>query len=85
MSKGRPVVKDYSFLEDKYVKSWLMGLAAKSQSNYRKQFGEVLAFVQMSPTEMIEKRVRDLTSQNLSERQSFELKFREFKARLEAR
>jgi integrase len=83
MSKGRPVVKDYGFMEDKYVKSWLAGLAAKSQSNYRKQFGEVLAFVGMPPTEMIEKRVKDLTSQDLNERQSFELKFREFKARLE--
>jgi hypothetical protein len=30
--KGKPVVKDYGFLEDKYVKSWLAGLAAKSQS-----------------------------------------------------
>jgi len=83
MSKGRPVVKDYGFMEDKYVKSWLAGLAAKSQSNYRKQFGEILAFIRMSPMEMIEKRVRDLTSQDLSERQFFELKFREFKAHLE--
>lgn len=83
MSKGRPVVKDYSWMEDKYAKSWLAGLAAKSQSNYKKQFGEALEFMKMSPTEMIEKRIRDLTSQDLSERQFFELKFREFKAQLE--
>jgi formate dehydrogenase maturation protein FdhE len=81
--KGRPVVKDYGFLEDEYVQRWLAGLAAKSQVNYRKQFGEVLDFLQMTPKEMIEKRVKDLMSQDLSERQFFEVKFRGFKARLE--
>jgi integrase len=82
-TKGRPVTKDYSFMEDKYVKSWLTGLATRSAKNYKKQFPTVLAFMKMTPTQMIEQRVADLTSQNLSERQRFELKFREFKAHLE--
>jgi len=81
--KGRPVTNDYSWMEDKYAKRWFVGLSARSQSNYKKQFGEVLAFLKMSPTEMIEKRVRDLTSQDLSERQFFEMKFMEFKGVLE--
>jgi integrase len=81
--KGRPVTKDYSFMGDKYVKSWLTGLAERSSKNYRKQFGEVLAFTKMTPSQMIEKRARDLASSDIIERQYFELKFREFKAQLE--
>lgn len=50
MSKGRPTVKDYSFMQDKYVKSWLTGLTERTHKNYRKQFPEVLAFMQMTPT-----------------------------------
>ena len=81
--KGRPVTNDYSWMDDKYVQRWLAGLAPKSQNNYKKQFGDVLDFLKMTPTEIIEKRVKDLTSQDLSERQFFEIKFREYKAQLE--
>ena len=41
------------------------------------------SFVEMSPTEQIEKRLKDLTSHDLTERTFFEQKFREFKETLE--
>lgn len=84
MSRGRPIKNDYSFASDKYVTAWLTGLSSTTQKNYQRQFIEVLAFTKKSPTQMIQKRVKDLTSTDLTERQSFELKFREYKAQLEA-
>jgi integrase len=83
MPQGRPIKNDYSFASDKYVTAWLTGLSSTTQKNYRRQFIEVLAFTKMTPTQMIQKRVKDLTSTDLTERQSFELKFREYKAQLE--
>jgi len=84
MSKGRPITNDYSFTSDKYVIAWLTGLSPTTQKNYRRQFIDVLAFMKMSPTQMIEKRLKDLTSTDLTERQFFELNFRGYKAQLEA-
>ena len=70
-------------MEDSYVKTWLTGLSPRTQANYKKQFREVLEFLKMSPTEAISKRVKDLSSGDLTERQYFELKFREYKSQLE--
>ncbi len=84
MSKGRPITNDYGFTSDKYVIAWLTGLAPTTQRNYRRQFIDVLSFTKLSPIQMIEKRVKDLTSTDLTERQFFELKFREYKEQLEA-
>jgi hypothetical protein len=30
--KGRPVVKNYDFMNDKYVTSWLQGLSERTQA-----------------------------------------------------
>jgi hypothetical protein len=37
--RGRPVKKDYGFLSDSYVKTWLSGLAPQTKANYIKNFG----------------------------------------------
>jgi integrase len=66
-----------------YVQRWLSGLSARTKSNYMREFPLWCSFVEMSPTEQIEKRLKDLTSQDLTERTFFERKFREFKETLE--
>lgn len=68
---------------DKYVKSWLKGLSERTKINYLKEFEPWLNFIKMNPTQQIEKRLKDLTSQNLTERTFFEMKFREYKEHLE--
>lgn len=68
---------------DKYVETWLKGLSSRTQENYLRENQRWLAFIKMTPTQQIEKRLKDLTSQNLIERQFFEQKFREYKEYLE--
>jgi integrase len=68
---------------DKYVESWLTGLSESTKKNYLKDWSKWLDFIQMSPTEQIEKRLRDLTSKDLTERTFFEQKFRAYKEYLE--
>jgi integrase len=68
---------------DKYVNSWLTGLAESTKKNYLKDFSKWLDFIGMTPTQQIEKRLKDLTSKNLTERTFFEQKFRAYKEYLE--
>jgi integrase len=68
---------------DKYVESWLTGLSGSTKNNYLKDWSKWLDFIKMSPTEQIEKRLRDLTSKDLTERTFFEQKFRSYKEYLE--
>jgi integrase len=80
---GRPCTIDRSYAEDKYVKKWLVGVNEGTAKNYIKTFKTWLDFIKMSPTEQIELRLKQLQSTDLTERQFFETKWREFKAYLE--
>lgn len=82
--RGRPITVNRDYVNDAYVKKWLMGLNKNTASNYVRQFKAWLDFIKMSPTEQIQKRMKDIVSQDLTERQFFENKWREFKAYLES-
>ena len=70
---------------DAYVQRWLTGLADRTKENYLQRLPLWIDFIKMSPTEQIDKRLKDLTSQDLTERTYFEDKFREFKEELESK
>jgi len=74
---------DRSYEKDQYVQTWIKGLSDRTKENYLNEFKRWLDFIQMSPIEQIQKRVKDLTSQNLTERLYFENQFRGFKEFLE--
>jgi len=74
---------DRAYLEDEYVQTWIKGLSDRTKENYLNEFKKWLDFCKMSPSEQIQKRVKNLTSQNLSERLYFENQFRGFKESLE--
>lgn len=82
--RGRPITVNRDYVNDAYVKKWLTGLSKNTANNYVRQFKAWLDFMKMSPTEQIEKRMRDLQSLDLTERQFFETKWREYKAYLES-
>jgi hypothetical protein len=71
--------------DDEFYKRWFVGLANRTKENYRNQFGVWQDFIKMTPTEQVNKRMNDLTTTNLNQRQFFENKFREFKEYLEQR
>jgi hypothetical protein len=83
VSKGRPVTVDRSYANDPYVRKWLTGLSKTTQGSYTRLFVEWQNFIGMTPSAQIQKRVKDLTSEDLTERLYFENKFREFKELLE--
>lgn len=70
-------------MKDKYIENWLSGLSERTKENYLREFPQWLEFIKLSPIEQIEKRLKDLTSQNLTERTFFENKFRAYKEYLE--
>lgn len=70
--------------KDQYVKQWLSGLSEATLKNYAVQIETWNTFIAMTPTEQIRKRMHDLATEDLAERQFFETKFREYKAFLEA-
>ena len=69
---------------DAFVKRMLTGLSARTKENYLRRLPMWNAFIKMSPTQQIEKRLQNLTSQDLTERTFFENKFREYKEFLES-
>lgn len=71
------------WLNDKYVSTWLKGLAERTKENYLRELPDWLEFIGMTPTEQIEKRLKDTASQNMNERTFFEQKFRAYKEHLE--
>jgi hypothetical protein len=83
MDKTSRLEKSKAYQNDKYVRSWLVGLKERTQANYLEEFSEWYAFMGMTPTQMIEKRLRDTRSDNMAERMFFEQKFREYKQHLE--
>lgn len=72
-----------NWLNDKYVSTWLKGLAERTKENYLRELPEWLEFIGLSPTEQINKRLKDTSSQNMNERTFFEQKFRAYKEHLE--
>jgi hypothetical protein len=72
-----------TFKEDKFYKRWMNGLKKRTKENYSAGFQNWLVFIGMTPTEQIQKRMHDLTTTDITERQFFEDKFREFKTYLE--
>lgn len=71
-------------LNDTYIKRWLTGLAPKTKEGYLGLIKDWWTFINLSPTEIINKRMHDLTSTDLTERTFFESKFIEYKESLEA-
>ena len=69
--------------QDDFVKRWLVGLSERTKQNYLQQIHYWIVFVDLSPTEQIRKRMHDLTTEDISERQFFEDKFRAYKEYLE--
>ena len=76
-------ILDKPYEKDEFFKKWLVGLSERTKENYSNEFHEWHAFIGMTPTEQIRKRMHDLTTENLSERLFFENKFREYKEYLE--
>jgi hypothetical protein len=71
--------------QDEFFKRWLVGLSDRTKENYTQNIQEWIVFVGMTPTEQIQKRMHDLTTQNITERTFFEDKFRAYKEYLENR
>jgi len=68
-----------SWKDDPYVIEWLSKGGERTKQNYTENFPKWLSFIQMSPTEQIQKRFKDLQSSNPKERGFFEDKLIEYK------
>ncbi len=75
--------KDRPYENDQYIASWLTGLSPKTKENYPDFLQGFLTFVGLSPTEIIRKRMNDLTSPEITDRCFFEHKFRAYKESME--
>lgn len=78
-------VLDKSYENDEFFKKWLVGLRPRTKRNYSDEIHDWFIFTGMSPTEQIQKRMHDLTTVDITQRQFFEDKFREYKEYLEQR
>jgi integrase len=76
-------ILDKPYEKDEYFKKWLVGLSPRTKKNYSNEFHEWYAFIDMTPTEQIKKRMQDLTTQDIAQRLFFENKWRAFKEYLE--
>src|SRR3990170_5504422 len=65
--------------KEPYVIEWLSKVSERTQKNYRERFPKWLAFIGMSPSAQIQRRFKDLHSDNPKERGFFEDKVVEFK------
>ena len=74
-----------NYKEDEFYQRWMNGLSQRTKENYGQQIKNWIYFINMTPTEQVQKRMHNLTSTNLIERTFFENKFREYKAFLEQR
>jgi len=72
MAKRGRKAKKREWLLDSFVLGWLEGLGERTQENCVRGFDSWMPFIQMTPTEQIEKRLRDLQSTNPQERGFFE-------------
>lgn len=83
VQKLKPKLQAYR--EDKFFKRWMNGLSARTKENYSNQIADWICFIDMTPTEQINKRMHDLTTEYITERQFFEDMFRKYKTALENR
>ena len=83
MRKVPKVRKPKAFEKDPYIKRWLTGLSESTKPNYIKGIEEYLTFVNLTPTEIISKRMHDTVSLDLLEKTFFENNWREYKTYLE--
>ena len=60
----KKIVRPYE--KDKFFKKWLVGLSERTKENYTQEFEGWYNFIGMSPTEQIQKRMHDLTTENLA-------------------
>ena len=72
-----------AWLKDRYVQNWLKSLDDNTTRGYKRNFPKWLDFIGLTPTEQIQKRIKDLQSTNPIERGYFEDKVKEFKNMLE--
>jgi hypothetical protein len=85
MNKKSRIEQSKAYQDDKYIKAWLVGLSERTRLNYLEGFADWYAFIGMTPTQMIEKRLKDTSSDSMADRMYFEQKFRAYKAHLENR
>jgi hypothetical protein len=52
--------------QDRFFKKWLVGLSERTKENYTNEFNEWFVFIGMTPTEQIQKRMHDLTTQDIA-------------------
>lgn len=78
-------ILDRAYEQDEFFKKWLVGLSERTKENYSKEIHDWITFVDMTLTQQIKKRMQDLTTQDITQRQFFEDKFREYKEYLEKR
>jgi hypothetical protein len=50
--------------DDPYVREWLSKVAERTRKNYTENFPRWLNFISMNPTEQIQRRFKDLQSNN---------------------
>ncbi len=85
MNKKSRIEQSKAYQDDKYIKAWLVGLSERTRLNYLEGYADWYAFIGMTPTQMIEKRLKDTSSDSMADRMYFEQKFRAYKAHLENR
>jgi hypothetical protein len=83
MVKKSRIEQSKAYQDDKYIKSWLVGLSERTRLNYIEGFADWYTFMNMTPTQMIEKRLKDTSSDSMADRMFFEQKFRACKQHLE--
>jgi len=66
----RKVERPYE--KDEFFEKWLVGLSPRTKKNYAEEFNDWYVFTGMTSTEQIKKRMHDLTTENLGERQFFD-------------
>jgi integrase len=71
-------------INDMYVQKWLTGLSDKTKLEYPKLIGDWFNFLGMTPTEIVNKRMKDRNSEDLLVKNFFEDKWKEYKAYLES-
>lgn len=68
---------------DKAVTVWLSQLASRTVENYKSDFPTWLKYIGMSPSEQVQKRIKDLQSDEVITRRFFERKLTQWKKDLE--
>lgn len=73
-----------AWLEDKHVKQWFKIIGTeRTIKNYKREFPKFLEFIKMSPTEIIESRLDDLTSRDIMKRRHWEFEVIKYMHHLE--